>query len=132
MSRKQTIIILHYKYTVSRRRDRVQAPAPTAAAGRVHYTRRGGIIRPTYSSVLALLLPPPPSALAPALAASLRLFPSLSLSLTHSRYLYLLLTVYNSCHYFSLLLLLYSTRLKILRIPRSTYPCSKGIFALEY
>lgn len=118
MSRKQTIIILHYKYTVSRRRDRVQAPAPTAAAGRVHYTRRGGIIRPTYSSVLALLLPPP-SALAPALAASLCLFPSLSLSLTHSRYLYLLLTVYNSRHYFSLLLLLYSTHLKILRIPRS-------------
>lgn len=43
MSRKQTIIILYYKYTVFRRRDRVQAPAPTAAAGRVHYTRRGGI-----------------------------------------------------------------------------------------
>lgn len=63
MSRKQTIIILHYKYTVARRRDRVRAPAPTAAAGRVHYTRRGGIIRPTYSSVLAFLFAPVPSVL---------------------------------------------------------------------
>lgn len=48
MSDKQTIIILHYKYTVSRLRGcrpaGRQAPAPTAAGGRVHYTRRGGAL----------------------------------------------------------------------------------------
>ena len=71
---KQTIIILHYKYTIFRRRDRVQAPAPTSADSRrpprrqpctLHAPRRH---YPSYvfdfdgtRSLLSLLPPPPPS-----------------------------------------------------------------------
>lgn len=125
MSRKQTIIILHYKYTVSRRRDRVQAPAPTTAAGRVHYTRRGGITRPTYSTVLALLLPPVPAAY---------FHPSLFLSLIYHFIFTFFSRFTTRVNHFSLLPpFIYSTRSQNTAYSTLDNPVFlEGSFTLEY
>lgn len=105
MSRKQTIIILHYKYTVFRRRDRVQAPAPPPSPPVVYITRAERAL-----SVLRVR------------RYSLSYFPSrlrhsTLFSLARARVIFTFLSrLYNS-------LLLYSAHLEIQRIPRLISPC---------
>jgi len=119
MSRKQTIIILRYKYTqslvgetVCRRRRRRPPPAVYITCAEEALS----ILRILWYALSYSLLSPPPSST----------FLSLSLFLPHIFVLSLPSSLYNMLYYFSLLLLYsYSTSLKILlRIPRIISLCS--------